>query len=31
MLCLPLGGHDWLILDVYRADLHVVVSLSSVI
>jgi len=31
MVCLPLGGYDCLILDVYRADLHVVASLSSVI
>ena len=29
--CLPLGGYDSLILDVYRADLRVVVSFSSVI
>jgi len=31
MACLPLGGYDSLILDVYRADLRVVVSSSSVI
>ena len=31
MVCLPLGGYDCLILDVYRADLRVVVSLSLVI
>jgi len=31
MVCLPLGGYDCLILDVYRADLRVVVNLSSVI
>jgi len=31
MACLPLGRYGSLILDVYRADLHVIVSISSVI
>ena len=31
MACLPLGRYDSLILDVYTADLRVVVSISSVI
>ena len=31
MVYLPLGGCDSFILDVYRADLQVVVSFSSVI
>jgi len=31
MACLPLGGYDSLILEVYKADLHVIVSFRSVI